>query len=83
MRTNEQALLPNRHTIAIFTFVTLLPLVYYIPPWLMRNVTDNHFLVTVLALAIIVPVVSYVALPFLFKSFAILKGRRGSEDNCF
>jgi len=46
----------------------LLPLVYYIPPWLARNVSDNHFLVTVLALLIIVPVVSYIALPLFFRS---------------
>lgn len=72
MKPNKQVLSPNRHAIAAFTFVTLLPLVYYIPPWLMRNVTDNHLFATVLALAIIVPVVSYVALPLLFKSFEIL-----------
>jgi len=72
MSTNKQALSQNRHAIAIFTFVILLPLVYYIPPWLMRNVTDNHLFVTVLAVAIIVPIVSYIALPLLFKSFEIL-----------
>lgn len=71
MSTNKQALSPNRHAIAIFTFIILLPLVYYIPPWLMCNVTDDHLFVTVLALAIIVPIVSYVALPILFKSFEI------------
>jgi len=71
MSTNKLALSPNRHVIAIFTFVTLLPLVYYIPSWLTRNVTDNRFFVTVLALAIIVPIVSYLALPILFKSFEI------------
>ena len=72
MRKSKQALLPNRHVISIFNFVTLLPLVYYIPPWLVRNVTDNRFFVTLLALAIIVPVVSYVALPLLFKKFEIV-----------
>jgi len=39
----------------------------------MHNVTENHLFVTALALAIIVPIVSYVALPLLFKSFEILK----------
>ena len=72
MSTNKQALSTNRHAIAIFTFVILLPLVYYIPPWLVHNVTDNHFFVTVLAVAIIVPIVSYVALPLLFKLFEML-----------
>ena len=75
MSTNKQVLPPNRHVIAAFTFVTLLPLVYYIPPWLMRNVTDNTLIVTVLALAIIVPIVSYIALPLLFKLFEISNKR--------
>ncbi len=68
MHTNKPAAKPNRHAIAAFTFITLLPLVYYIPPWLARNISDNHLLVTVLALLIIVPVVSYVALPLFFNS---------------
>lgn len=72
MSANKQVVSPNRHVIAIFTFVTLLPLVYYIPPWLMRNITDDHFFVTVLAVAIIVPIISYVALPIFSKSIEIL-----------
>lgn len=75
MRMNRQELEPGRHVVSIFIFVTLLPLVYYIPPWLTRNVTDDRFLVTVLALATIVPIVSYVALPFLFKTFEMFKKR--------
>ena len=62
----------NRHTIAFFTFVILLPLVYYIPPWLTHNVSDNHLYVTVLAVAIIVPIVTYVALPILFKTIEMI-----------
>lgn len=62
----------NRHAIASFTFVILLPLVYYIPPWLTHNVSDNHLYVTVLAVAIIVPIVSYVALPILFKTIEMI-----------
>ncbi len=72
MRPNKQVLSPNQHVIAAYTFATLLPLVYYIPQWLVRNVTDNHLFVTVLSLAIIVPVVSYVALPLFFKALEIL-----------
>jgi hypothetical protein len=71
MTKSKQILSPNQHVIAAFTFATLLPLVYYIPPWLARNVTDNHFFVTVLSLAIIVPVVSYAALPLFFKALEI------------
>jgi hypothetical protein len=73
MRPDNQVLPPNRHAIAIFTFATLLPLVYYIPPWLVRNLTDNHFFVTVISLAVIVPIVSYVALPVFFKASGKLR----------
>ncbi|VAW66710.1 hypothetical protein MNBD_GAMMA09-2810 [hydrothermal vent metagenome] len=60
---------PSRHIITLFTFTALLPLVYFIPPWLKENVIDNHFVITVLALVIIVPVVSYIALPLLLKLY--------------
>jgi len=73
MKAESQVLPPNRHVIAIFTFVTLLPLVYYIPPWLVRNLTESHLWVTVISLAIIVPIVSYVALPVFFKVLGKLK----------
>ena len=76
MNQNKQVLSLSRHVIAAFTFATLLPLVYYIPPWLVHKVTDNHLFVTALSLAIIVPVVSYIALQLLFKSFEILNGKR-------
>jgi len=68
MGTDNPVTRPNRHANAAFTFMVLLPLVYYIPPWLTRHVSDNHLLVTVLALVIIVPVISYVALPIFNKS---------------
>lgn len=73
MHTLKTYAQPNRHIIALFTFATLMPLVYYIPPWLTRNVTDQHFYVTVLALLIIVPIVSYLALPLFFKCLNLIK----------
>ncbi len=81
MRTDSTAASPNRHTMAAFTFMILLPLVYYIPPWLTRHVSDNHLLVTVLALAIIVPVMSYVALPLFIQSFTKLNVVRAPSEN--
>ncbi len=75
MIPNKQVLPSNQHAIAIFTFVTLLPLVYYIPPWIIHNLTDNHLFVTVISLMIIVPVVSYVAMPLFIKSLKILEER--------
>ncbi len=72
---SKPALPSNRHVIALFTFIALLPLVYYIPPWVVRNVSDNHFLATVITLVIIVPIVSYIALPLLFKSLELINRR--------
>lgn len=71
MNADKQTSAPSRHVVAGYTFVVLLPLVYFIPPWLMRYVTDDPLIVTVLALAIIVPIVTYVALPILFKSYDV------------
>ncbi len=68
MNSTNQGLSPNQHLIAIFTFAVLLPLVYYLPPWLVNNVTDNHFFVTVLSLLFIVPVISFAALPLFLKA---------------
>jgi hypothetical protein len=73
MKLNKQVMPNNQHAKALFTFTTLLPLVYYIPPWLIRNLTDNHLFVTVVSLTIIVPVVSYVALPLFVKMLETLK----------
>jgi|GEM_PF-2532741 len=78
MRPNRESLLPNQHVKAAVTFTVLLPLVYYIPPWLAENVTDNRLSVTVLSLAIIVPVVSYISLP-LFSKVLELRSRLGQQ----
>jgi hypothetical protein len=68
MNSSNQGLSPNRHLVATFTFTALLPLVYYIPPMVARHVTENNFFVTVFSLGIIVPVISYIALPIFFKA---------------
>jgi hypothetical protein len=65
---------PNRHLKAFFTFMALIPLVYYVPPWIDQNISQNHLIVTVLALAIIVPIISYVMLPLMFRLWRIVKG---------
>ena len=75
MNTGRTILIPNRHVVAVFTYIALLPLVYYIPPWLVQHVTNDHLLITVLALAIIVPIISYIALPVLFKLFELVNGK--------
>ena len=65
----------NRHAIAIFNFFTLLPLVYFIPPWLDQHLTNNHLLVTVTSLMIIVPIISYVTMPLFMKSLKLINER--------
>lgn len=67
----KQAVSPGHHLKVFFTFLVLVPLVYYVPPWVMHNITDHHFFSTVLALAIIVPLVSYVAMPGFVKAFEV------------
>ncbi len=67
---------PNRHWVALYTFVILLPLVYLIPPWVMTYVTEHHGLVTVLSVAIIVPIVSYLALPNCLKAHHRIVNRK-------
>ncbi|NRB78893.1 MAG: hypothetical protein HRU38_09520 [Saccharospirillaceae bacterium] len=53
---------PNKHVMAAFTFVALLPLVYFIPPWVAENISDQHVWVTLISVASIVPIISYVLL---------------------
>ena len=74
MRPNQRGTLPNRHLVAFLTFVALLPLVYYVPPWLAQHVLNNQLVVTFLAVAIIVPIISYVALPGMLWILRLLKG---------
>jgi len=72
MKINLKAPIVGRHITAVYTFIILLPLVYYIPPWINHYITNSHFFTTVLAVAVIVVIVSYIALPFLFTMVKIL-----------
>ncbi len=75
MRKNKQVSPNNVHAIAIFNYVTLLPLVYYIPPWLIHNLTDDHLYVTMISLTIIVPVISYITMPLFIRILGRLNNR--------
>ncbi len=66
---------PSRHLVALFTFIALLPLVYYVPPWISRNLSTDPLIVTVIAVAIIVPIISYIVLPAMFWLRARFKAR--------
>ena len=53
----------NKHLMALLTFVGLLPLVYSIPPWIAQNISEDNRIVTLIAVGVIVPIISYVYLP--------------------
>ena len=67
MKTNNlQAQQPkpiSRHLMALLTFIALLPLVYFIPPWVATYVSTDHGWVTLISVGIIVPIISYLVLP--------------------
>ncbi|NRF27492.1 hypothetical protein HRJ45_04660 [Vibrio coralliilyticus] len=58
---------PNRHWVALYTFVVLLPLVFFIPTWVQAQISEHPFVITLVSVGIIVPIVSYLALPMLIK----------------
>ena len=65
----------NRHLIALITFLTLIPLVYFIPPaldiylkpLLMELNLPLQLSITIIAVAIIVPIISYIVIPVCMK----------------
>ncbi len=65
----------NRHLIALITFLTLIPLVYFIPPALdiylkplLREFNfPTNLSITIIAVAIIVPIISYIVIPACMK----------------
>lgn len=68
----------NRHLIALITFLALIPLVYFIPSGLENFLTPLliawnlpvRLSITILAVATIVPIISYLVIPFMAKVFA-------------
>jgi len=58
---------PNKHLIAIINYVTLIPLVYFIPQWLNPYLPADPFLQVCIVVAIIVPIISYVVMPIVLK----------------
>jgi len=64
----------NKHVMALSTFILLLPLVYFIPPFVSNNISKDHLHVTVISVAIIVPLLSYIAIPLMLRAISsILK----------
>ena len=77
----------NRHLIALITFSTLIPLVYFIPPaleiYLMPLLTELglpiRLSITTIAVAIIVPIISYIIIPTSVKAYTLVITRRRAK----
>ena len=54
----------SKHTMALFTFLALLPLVYFIPDFVEPFLPNIKWLKVLVVVGIIVPIISYVVLPF-------------------
>ena len=61
---------PNRHIIALITFIALVPLVYFIPEWVHPHLPDNKLLQVTVDVAIIVPIISYIIMPLALNILA-------------
>lgn len=64
---------PNKHILAIITYLALVPLVYFIPLLIAPYLPVNNFLQVCINLAIIVPVISYLVMPFARKILLSIK----------
>ncbi|AIS58246.1 hypothetical protein ABF162_26525 (plasmid) [Vibrio coralliilyticus] len=54
---------PSKHVMAIATYWSLLPMVYFLPKVLHPYLPDNDLIRLMILLAIIVPFTSYIILP--------------------
>ena len=61
---------PNKHVMALVTFLLLLPLVYFIPELIAIYITTEKFLVSLISVSIIVPLLSYLFIPLVLKLFS-------------
>lgn len=55
---------PNKHLLALINYIALVPLVYFIPQWLGPYLPTNQLLQVCIIVAIIVPIISYIVMPF-------------------
>ena len=60
---------PNRHFIALINYFALVPLVYFIPEWVIPYLVVNKFLQVCVVVAIIVPIISYIVIPITMRLF--------------
>lgn len=62
----------SKHLIALITFIALIPLVYFIPPLVSQTISAPPLMLVVISVAIIVPVISYLILPFTLNNISKL-----------
>ncbi len=63
----------NQYIIVVLTFLDLLPLVYFIPPWVEQTFGVSHFFTTLISVGIIVSLISYVWLQQKLDSHKIIE----------
>ena len=64
-----QTTAPSRYHIAIVTYVALVPMVYFIPDLLAQIMPNNKLLNVMAAVAVIVPLVSFLVIPQWLKLY--------------
>lgn len=64
---------PNKHLIAVINFFLLVPLVYFIPDFVGPFLPDNKLVNVATAVAIIVPIISYIAMPITLRFLSAKK----------
>jgi len=60
----------QKHLIVLINYVTLVPLVYFIPEWVTPYLPANKLVQVCAVMAIIVPTISYIVMPLAIKQLA-------------
>lgn len=72
---------PNKHLIALINYITLVPLVYFIPQWLNPYLPDEKLTQVSVDVAVIVVIIAYIVTPLMMK-FLDRKSNGFSIINC-
>jgi len=70
-KKNTQIL--NPHIISFITYVSLMPLVYFIPEFVKLYLPNIKWLNVFVVVSIIVPIISYIIIPIAHKAFVSLQ----------
>jgi len=66
---------PSQHMMALITFLALVPLVYFIPDLVARFLPASKLLNVIVTVGIIVPIISYLVMPFSIKLLSKSRGK--------